>query len=474
MNRKITFLLIGLTLFINQVIGQTFKEQMYSLVSKNDTAGQQQLLEKWEKTDNNDPDLFVAYFYFYVSKMEIPQYKRDYNKIDLLSKALYWINKGIEKHPNRLDMRFQKIDMFRTIGDFGNATKEIIKTIEYSSENKNNWTLDYGNPPYAKHYMLSTLVATQYQFFYEAEFDSSRIDKLKLITETVLKYYPDHRESSIYLSRVFILKKQYEKALEPLLKAEKINPKSISILCNISEVYILQKQYDKALKSVLKAKKLNPKNDQILWYVARAYNSKGDKLNAIKHYELCIKNSDGFNNARQEINNILDEFILQKQYDKALKTLLKAKKMYPEDSLFLLYIARAYNHKDDKRNAVKYYELFLKKVRDKLLTITDKKEFFAIEDELLFPIEQELFDISKEFIIQKQFDKGLEPLLKAKELYPDNTYVLWCIAKEYNLKGDKMNAIKFYELFIKNPKSPKVMKWEANLEIEELKMNNNH
>ncbi len=73
MNRQITFLLFGLTLLFNQVSGQTFKQQFNDLVSKKDSVGQQELLEKWEKADSNDPELFVAYFNYYVikSKKEI-------------------------------------------------------------------------------------------------------------------------------------------------------------------------------------------------------------------------------------------------------------------------------------------------------------------------------------------------------------------------------------------------------------------
>lgn len=55
-------------LLFNQAAGQTFKQQFYDLVSINDTTGQQQLLEKWQKTDSNDPELFVAYFNHYVIK----------------------------------------------------------------------------------------------------------------------------------------------------------------------------------------------------------------------------------------------------------------------------------------------------------------------------------------------------------------------------------------------------------------------
>lgn len=286
MNRQITFLLFGLTLLFNQVSGQTFKQQFNDLVSKKDTVGQQKLLEKWEKADNNDPELFVAYFNYFVikSKNEIitlgqnPKgkdvlqimdqdttkkepvgfiYGDTYYNPDLLSKGFDWINKGIKKHPNRLDMRFGKIYMFGQIEDYENFTKEIIKTIDYSAINKNKWTWADSKPlDDPKEFMLSSIQNYQVQL-YNTENDDL-LDNMKRIAETVLKYYPDHIESLSNLSIVFMLQKQYDKALEPLLKAEKLNPKDYIVISNI----------------------------------AQAYKLKGDTKNAIKYYELTIKHGD--------------------------------------------------------------------------------------------------------------------------------------------------------------------------------------
>lgn len=286
MNRQITFLLFGLTLLFNQVSGQTFKQQFNDLVSKKDTIGQQQLLEKWEKTDSNDPELYVAYFNYFVikSKNEIitlgqnPKgkdvlqimdqdttkkepvgfiYGDTYFNPDLLSKGFDWINKGIEKHPNRLDMRFGKIYMFGQIEDYENFTKEIIKTVDYSAVNKNKWTWADNKPrDNPKEFMLSSIQSYQNQL-YNTENDSL-LDNMKRIAEAVLKYYPDHVESLSNISIVFMLQKQYDKALEPLLKAEKLNPKDYIVLSNI----------------------------------AQAYKLKGDNKNAIKYYELTLKFGD--------------------------------------------------------------------------------------------------------------------------------------------------------------------------------------
>jgi tetratricopeptide (TPR) repeat protein len=286
MSRKITFLLFGLTLLLNQVVGQAFKQQFNDLVLKRDTVGQQHLLKKWETTDNNDPELFVAYFNYFVikSKNQIitlgqnPKgkeflqvmdqdtskkepvgfiYSGTYYNPDFLSKGFDWISKGIEKHPNRLDMQFGKIYIFGQIEDYENFTKEIIKTIDYSAIIKNKWTWADSKPvDNPKEFMLSSIQDYQVQL-YSAE-NTNLLDNMKRIAEAVLKYYPDHIESLSNLSIVFMLQEQYDKALEPLLKAEKLNPKDCIVLSNI----------------------------------AQAYKLKGDAKNAIKYYELTLKHGD--------------------------------------------------------------------------------------------------------------------------------------------------------------------------------------
>lgn len=286
MNRLITFLLFGLILLSNQVNGQTFKVQFNDLISKKDTVGQQQLLEKWEKADNNDPELFVACFNFYVikSKKEIVtlgqnpkgkdvlqimdqdttkkepvafMYGDTYYKSNLLSKGFDWISKGIKKYPNRLDMRFGKIYMFGQLKDYEKFTTEIINTVDYSNQNKNKWTWADSKPlDDPKEFMLSSIQSYQLQL-YNTENDNL-LENMKRIAETILKYYPDHVESLSNISIVFMLQKQYDKALESLLKAEIINPKDYIVLSNI----------------------------------AQAYKLKEDNKNAIKYYELTIKFGD--------------------------------------------------------------------------------------------------------------------------------------------------------------------------------------
>lgn len=283
---KLLFFLFSMVLLLNHVNGQTFKQQFNELVSKKDTKKQLKLLEKWEMTYSNDPELFVAYFNYYVinSKNETITlgqnakgkealqimdqdsskkepiaylYGDTYYEPKLLSKGFDWINRGIKQHPNRLDMRFGKIYILGQLEDYEKFTVEIINTIDYSNENKNKWTWADNKPlEDSEKFMLRSIQDYQLQL-YNTENDAL-LDNMKRIAETVLKFYPDHIESLSNLSIVYLLQKQYDKALEPLLKAEKLNPQDYIILNNI----------------------------------ARAYQLKGDKKNAIKYYELTIKHGD--------------------------------------------------------------------------------------------------------------------------------------------------------------------------------------
>ena len=286
MIKRTTTIFFGLVMIFNPVIGQRLKQQFYDLVSTNDTLGQQQLLEKWEKADSNDPELFVAYFNHFVirSKKEIIALGQNPKGTDvleitnqdstdkepggyiygetqynptLLNKGFVWIDKGIDKNPDRLDMRFGKIYIYGQVEDYENYTKEIIRTIDYSALNKNQWTWTDSEPlEDALEFMLGSIQDYQVQL-YNTENDSL-LDHMKKIAGSVLQYYPDHIPSLSNLSIVYMIQKEYGKALEPLLKAEKINPRDFVVLSNIAQAYKLQ----------------------------------GDKKNAMKYYALTIKYGD--------------------------------------------------------------------------------------------------------------------------------------------------------------------------------------
>jgi tetratricopeptide (TPR) repeat protein len=182
-------------------------------------------------------------------------------------KCMSRINQGIKLFPNRLDMRFGKIYALGQAEDWEEFTSEIMKAIAQSSENNNEWTWTNNEKKGGENFFLSTIQSYQVQL-YDTQNDSL-LKNVRTIANKVLSYYPNHIESLSNKSVTYLLLDDYENALEPLLKAEKIDPTDYIVLSNI----------------------------------AQAYKLKEDKILAIKYYKKVIEfgDSDSKEYAKQQI-----------------------------------------------------------------------------------------------------------------------------------------------------------------------------
>jgi len=271
----------------SHVVGQSFEKKFKDLSAQNDTAAQSNLLIEWEKADPKDPELYVAYFNFYVKKSmqevvsldakpkneESLQLSDSSNKnpvaylnssinyrSDILQKGFEYIDKGIALHPTRLDMRFGKIYMLGKAENYSVFTKIIIETINYGNSIKNAWLWKEGKPlEDAKEFFLSSMqdyIAT----LYNTE-DNALLPNMRQISEAILKYNPDHVISLANISLTYAVEGNNDRALEHLLKAEKIDPKDIIVLNNIAETYVRKKENAKAKVYFEKIIKVGTKDD---------------------------------------------------------------------------------------------------------------------------------------------------------------------------------------------------------------------
>ncbi len=263
-----------LTILISQfVFSQEYKSEFQNYFQKNDTINQLKVLTEWESKEPENPELLTSYYNYYFKKskeeiisitMEKPNGENfelkdsldrtagylgnqiQYNQNDLI-KAFKKIDKGIKLYPNRLDMRFGKIYGLGQISDWTNFTNEIIKTIEFSAKNNNNWTWT-NNKKYdgGEKQFLSSLQDYQLQL-YNTENDEL-LKNMREIANKVLEFYPNHIESLSNLSITYLLTGEYDKGIEPLLRAEKIDPKDFIVLSNIAQGYKLQGDKKKAIE----------------------------------------------------------------------------------------------------------------------------------------------------------------------------------------------------------------------------------
>jgi len=280
--KKIIPLLI-LTGFSSIVFGQTNYEKFKKLFKVNDTVKIKSLLAEWERSNPNDPELYTAAsnFYFSTSQKEVVSLERNqksgesiqltdstgkvagYLNSNLsydptrLTKSLSYLNKGIEKFPSRLDIRFGKCFILGEIEDYKSFTSEIIKAIEYSNTIKNNWLWTENKKlDDAENSMLGSVYSYLKQL-YETE-DDSLLENIKQIGGLAIKYYPANVEILSITAVAHTLTKSYDEAIKYLQMAEKINPKDFIVLNNIAE----------------------------------CFKRKGDKENAIKYFQLTEKYGD--------------------------------------------------------------------------------------------------------------------------------------------------------------------------------------
>jgi tetratricopeptide (TPR) repeat protein len=144
--------------------------------------------------------------------------------------------------------------MLGEIEEFEPFTQAIVSTIDHSRKIQNKWLWTDNKPlEEPKEVMLGSVQDYVVQLYNTG--DDKLLDNMKLIAETVLKHYPNHIHS----------------------------------LSNISIVYMIKGDHDKALEALLKAEKLTPKDYVVLGNIAQAYTLKGDRKNAIKYYELTAK-----------------------------------------------------------------------------------------------------------------------------------------------------------------------------------------
>lgn len=90
---------------------------------------------------------------------------------------------------------------------------------------------------------------------------------------------------------------------ETVLKYYKTN---VEILSTTSVALMLTKNYDRAIDYLKLAEKINPKDFIVLNNIAQGYKLKGDKVNAIKYYELTEKYGDeeAKQQARQNLKDL--------------------------------------------------------------------------------------------------------------------------------------------------------------------------
>jgi tetratricopeptide (TPR) repeat protein len=81
--------------------------------------------------------------------------------------------------------------------------------------------------------------------------------------------------------------KVYQKALENYKKAIEFDPFYYTAYSGLGIAYLYMDNFEMSINSFKKALELRPDNEQATYYLGIAYMRKGDKVNALKYFNMC-------------------------------------------------------------------------------------------------------------------------------------------------------------------------------------------
>ena len=263
-----------------------YKSEYDNLLSARNLEGIAALLPKWEKAEPKNPELYIAYFNYYLLKGQrsthsLDTYKKDnsnslalvdqktnqiagylnnniwYEKEDV-DKALSYLEKGLKFGKSRLDMYFGRIHILGEIGEYEKQSQKIIEVLKLGKEINHKWLWSMNEvipASESEHFFLISI-----NEYYKAWLQKSLPQTLSAAEKTCeaqLKLYPKNIEVHNYLALAYIGQGKIQEALNVLLKADKLAKEDYTILFTMASCYETLKQYDKAKECYLRIKK-NP------------------------------------------------------------------------------------------------------------------------------------------------------------------------------------------------------------------------
>ena len=284
---KTFYLIFSFIFILNISLADDFKNKYLDYINKKDFKSLEKHLSTWEKAKPDDPELFIAFFNYYIyrNSNDAMIFNKDesgkslgtlsgkifYNKPDVI-KGISYLDQGLKLYPDRLDMHIGKINMLGEIEEYEKQKNHIIAVIDLMQTYNNKWLW----------------------------LDGKKCNDC----DTNLQ---DDIQKRIYIYFKLNTKKSYSYVKEISEKLIKRYPKNVWWYNDLASVYFYDKDYQNALKQFKIAEKINDRDEIIINNIAYCYELLNDKPNALIYYKK-LKNI-----GNQDLKQIAEQKIIELQ-----------------------------------------------------------------------------------------------------------------------------------------------------------------
>lgn len=262
--RQLYCIIIGCFVFAIPALARSVEQcpvdRFNELVSEGKLDEAKTLLDTWPKKGRKSGDYYASQFNYYLNQSlhsgiqmatSLPLYAygtdvmtiqdtinggvagylyQGYAIVDSarMDSAIYWINVGIEKCPNRLDLYLGLASFYLYCDQSDNMLSTLERAMCHERKNKGRWlwTMD---EPVSEKSILVLRVQEDYARYIEAE----NLEGAETLTKLALKYYPTQCEYINNMAVIRYMQEDYAGAMSYFKMALQQNPDDEIIQGNI-------------------------------------------------------------------------------------------------------------------------------------------------------------------------------------------------------------------------------------------------
>ncbi|AKD04842.1 hypothetical protein PKOR_19205 [Pontibacter korlensis] len=253
---------------------------------------------------------------------------------------------------------------------------------------------------------------------------NGELDKALQDANEAVKFTRNEPASLFVKAQVLRAMGKSEEALPLALTAERNSYQSASLYVLLGELYLQRKEYEQAMEYILKAQELSPADEFAFYYKGRVQEATGDTLNAVRNYKNALEQLADFVEPKRELAAI---YISKGNHEVAKPYLQQALRKAPRDAKLWYNQGLAYQAEQKADSAI---EAFTKAV--------------SINDAL----PGAHYKLGLHQLNLGDPDAALEHLQKAYEAYKGKPEYLGKLASAYERAGYYSRALATYQRLV--------------------------